>query len=72
MDKIKEILKSANSIVITTHKSPDGDAVGSSLALYHYLNKLDKNVTVIVPDAFPNFFKIGWMGVIKLYNMMSR
>lgn len=59
MDKIKEVLKSANSIVITTHKSPDGDAIGSSLALCHYLNKLDKKVTVIVPDAFPTF--LNWM-----------
>ena len=59
MDKIREVLDSAKSIVITTHKSPDGDAIGSSLALYHFLKKKGKDVTVIVPDAFPVF--LNWM-----------
>lgn len=56
----KEIDQSSN-IVITTHKSPDGDAVGSSLGLYHYLKNSGKNVVVIVPDAFPDFLK--WMAL---------
>lgn len=59
MEKIRKILEEANEIVITAHKSPDGDAIGSSLALFHYLKKWDKNVTVIVPDAFPVF--LNWM-----------
>ncbi|MBL4669436.1 MAG: bifunctional oligoribonuclease/PAP phosphatase NrnA [Flavobacteriales bacterium] len=59
MQEIKQLLNNSKSIVITTHKSPDGDAIGSSLALYHFLNKKDKEVTVIVPDAFPDFLK--WM-----------
>ena len=59
MNDIKEILDNAKSIVITTHKSPDGDAIGSSLALYHFLKKNNKEVSVIVPDAFPDF--LNWM-----------
>ena len=59
MDKIQEVLKNNNSIVITSHQSPDGDAIGSSLALYHFLKKENKEVTVIVPDAFPEF--LNWM-----------
>ncbi|MGB0882504.1 MAG: DHH family phosphoesterase [Vicingaceae bacterium] len=59
MDKIKAVLENANQVVITTHKSPDGDAIGSSLALCHYLKKLGKDVSVIVPDAFPTF--LNWM-----------
>jgi phosphoesterase RecJ-like protein len=59
MKDIKKVLELSENIVITTHKSPDGDAIGSSLALYHFLNKLGKNVTVIVPDAFPSF--LNWM-----------
>ncbi len=59
MDEIKAELKKSNSIVITTHKSPDGDAIGSSLALYHFLKKEGKDVTVVVPDAFPDF--LNWM-----------
>ncbi len=45
--------------MITTHKSPDGDAIGSSLALYHFLKKKGKEVAVVVPDAFPDF--LNWM-----------
>jgi phosphoesterase RecJ-like protein len=59
MNEIKEILNDSTSIVITTHKSPDGDAIGSSLALYHFLKKRNKDVTVVVPDAFPDF--LNWM-----------
>lgn len=55
--KTKELLQLSNNIVITCHKGPDGDAIGSSLALYLYLKKLKKNVTVIVPDDFPFFLK---------------
>ena len=56
---VKEILDNSKSIVITTHKSPDGDAIGSSLALYHFLAKKGKEVKVVVPDAFPSF--LNWM-----------
>jgi len=49
----------ANRIFISTHKSPDGDAIGSSLALKQGLEKLGKTVTVVVPDAFPAF--LNWM-----------
>jgi len=59
MNEIKTILSEAKNIVITTHKSPDGDAIGSSLALFHFLKKLNKQVTVIVPDSFPKF--LNWM-----------
>lgn len=54
-----EEIKKADKIVITTHLSPDGDAMGSSLALYHYLKSIGKDVRVIVPNAFPYFLK--WM-----------
>jgi phosphoesterase RecJ-like protein len=63
MDEIKEVLKQSNSIVITTHQSPDGDAIGSALALYHFFKKESKDVTVIVPDAFPNF--LNWMSGVE-------
>lgn len=54
---IKEKLDSANHIVITSHRSPDGDAIGSSLALCHYLQKKGKQVQIIVPDDFADFLK---------------
>ena len=61
IDEIKKEIDQANYIVITTHKSPDGDAIGSSLGLYHYLKNRGKKVVVIVPDAFPDFLK--WMSL---------
>lgn len=53
--KFKTLLKSAKNIVIVTHYSPDGDAMGSSLGLYHYLTQIGKSVKVIVPNAYPDF-----------------
>lgn len=57
--KLKAVLKKAGQIVIVTHWSPDGDAMGSSLALYNYLIKVKKKVTVIVPNEYPEF--LHWM-----------
>lgn len=59
MEKINDVLTKAKKIVITTHKNPDGDAIGSSLGLYHYLKRTKNNVVVIVPDTFPVF--LNWM-----------
>ncbi|MBT8309404.1 MAG: bifunctional oligoribonuclease/PAP phosphatase NrnA, partial [Flavobacteriaceae bacterium] len=44
---------------IVPHKNPDGDAMGSSLGLMHYLKKLDHDVAVIAPNDYPQFLK--WM-----------
>lgn len=41
--------------MVTTHRSPDGDAMGSSLALYRYLTKRKHQVNVITPDDYPEF-----------------
>ncbi len=59
--RIKNILKDkATSIVIVSHVNPDGDAVGSSLGLFHYLRNAGyKKVNVISPNAFPEF--LSWM-----------
>ncbi|MEY2719449.1 MAG: hypothetical protein RLZZ273_815 [Bacteroidota bacterium] len=40
-------------IVITTHINPDGDALGSSLGLYHWLQGRGKQVSVVIPNAAP-------------------
>ena len=50
LDKIFEEINKAESIVILTHENPDGDAVGTSLALYNALKLYGKNnVDVIIP-----------------------
>lgn len=47
----------AKNIVITSHKSPDGDAIGSALAMFHLMVNMGKKVKVILPDEAPDFLK---------------
>jgi len=54
---IKQLLSSPKKVVIVPHKNPDGDAMGSSLGLFHYLNKLHHNVQIIAPNDYPKFLK---------------
>lgn len=49
----------ADKMVIVAHVSPDGDAMGSSLGLWHFLRGKGKDVTVVLPNQFPDFFN--WM-----------
>ncbi len=56
---LKNLLKEHKQIVITTHKSPDGDAMGSSLAMFHFLKQLGHSVNVITPDSYADF--LHWM-----------
>ena len=62
---MKQLIEQAQHIVIFTHMAPDGDAMGSSLALWHWIKGLPvtgdglREVTVIVPNAFPAF--LSWM-----------
>lgn len=58
-NEIKAQIDRAQKIVITAHKNPDGDALGSTLGLYHALRSYGKNCKVILPDVFPAF--IAWM-----------
>ena len=50
IDQILKCIKKSKNIVIVTHENPDGDAVGSSLAMYHALKELKKNVDIIIPE----------------------
>lgn len=59
IDKVETYFERAGKLVIVTHVSPDGDALGSSLGLYHFLSSQGKTVNVIVPNAFPDFLR--WM-----------
>ena len=59
IDHAEKWFERADKIVIVTHVSPDGDAIGSSLGLCHFLESQEKTVNVIVPNAFPDFLR--WM-----------
>lgn len=52
-DEISSCIDEAKHVVIVCHVAPDGDAIGSSLALWHTLADLGKDVYVIVPDPYP-------------------
>ena len=57
--KLKSLLTSPKQIVITTHRGPDGDAMGSSLAMLHFLKQFGHTVFVITPNEYANF--LHWM-----------
>lgn len=60
---INQLLVPENKIVIITHYNPDGDAIGSSLGLKHYLKAKGLSPEVVVPNDFPKFLK--WMPEAK-------
>ncbi len=55
----KSLLSIPQNIVIVPHKNPDGDAIGSCLALYIFLKEKGQKCTVISPNDYPKFLK--WM-----------
>ncbi|MBN1542574.1 DHH family phosphoesterase, partial [candidate division KSB1 bacterium] len=50
-------LRDKERILITTHRNPDGDAIGSEIALMHFLRQQGKTVHVINSDPTPKFFR---------------
>lgn len=68
-NRIIEILKSNNSFVITTHVNPDGDAIGSELALAYFLQKLGKKFWIINHSLTPeNFIFLDEEKLIQKYD----
>ncbi len=61
--EINTLLAPEKKIVILTHYNPDGDAIGSSLGLKHFLKAKGISAEVIVPNDFPKFLK--WMPEAK-------
>lgn len=57
--ELRILLGESKKIVVTSHNNPDGDAMGSLLAMYHYLRKKGHDVSAVVPNRFPGFY--GWM-----------
>ena len=58
IQKAHKYVEKGESFVIITHVSPDGDAIGSALGLFHFLGAYGKdNVSVIVPNDYPMFLK---------------
>ncbi|MFA7686775.1 MAG: bifunctional oligoribonuclease/PAP phosphatase NrnA [Moheibacter sp.] len=62
-EELKKLLAQPKKIVILPHRNPDGDAVGSTLAMSQYLTKLGHECEIIAPNDFPKFLK--WMDGAK-------
>ncbi|RVT71337.1 bifunctional oligoribonuclease/PAP phosphatase NrnA [Flavobacterium sufflavum] len=56
---IQSLLATPKKIAIIPHRNPDGDAMGSTLGLYHFLRKNNHEATVISPNEFPEF--LAWL-----------
>lgn len=58
-----KLLEEKSDVLITTHYNPDGDAIGSSLALYHFLSSRGIKSKVLIPNELPLFLQ--WMPGVK-------
>ena len=59
LKEFRKLLDDCTKVVISAHVGPDGDAIGSALGLANYLRRKGKQVTVAMPNIFPDFLK--WM-----------
>lgn len=58
--RFQNYINKGSRFVMLAHVAPDGDAIGASLGMYHFLTEIGKErVNVIVPNAYPDFLK--WM-----------
>ncbi|HIP32305.1 MAG TPA: bifunctional oligoribonuclease/PAP phosphatase NrnA [Crocinitomicaceae bacterium] len=55
--QIVAAIQTANNIVITSHRSPDGDSIGSSMGMYHFVKALGKDAKICHPDKCPDFIE---------------
>lgn len=70
VDTFAQWVATANNIVIIGHINSDGDSIGSTLGMKHYLDSLDKKAQVIVPNYFPDNLK--WMPGAKQIPLFDR
>ncbi len=62
-EEVKKLLLAPKKIALVAHKNPDGDTIGATLAMYHFLKKRGHIVEMVVPNHFPDFYQ--WMPGIK-------
>ncbi len=68
--ELSELLESSDNILLISHINPDGDAIGSQLALYHYLKSKGKAVSMLCPNNLQEFLK--WMDGSEKINVFIR
>ena len=70
---LKELLATPKTIVIIPHQHPDGDAMGSTLALYPYLNKTGHSANVVSPNDYPKFLKwLPFENTVVKYDLQNK
>lgn len=57
LEEFKSIIAASQNAVIAGHFNPDGDAVGSAVALYRYMEQLGKQSTIVLPNDYPQSLK---------------
>ena len=76
MEKIKDLVINADNILVLAHKNPDGDAIGSALAVYNALLNMYKKVDIIMEDIprifdfLPNFDHIKSTSKVEEYDLV--
>ncbi|MDO9339978.1 MAG: bifunctional oligoribonuclease/PAP phosphatase NrnA [Bacteroidales bacterium] len=68
--ELSKLFLSSENILLICHINPDGDAIGSQLALYHYLKAKGKNVGLMSPNYLQEFLK--WMNGADLINIFIK
>jgi len=70
IEGVKQLLASSKKVVIIPHRNPDGDAMGSTLGLYHFLKAKGHEPVVITPNEFPDF--LAWMPASETVKVFER
>jgi bifunctional oligoribonuclease and PAP phosphatase NrnA len=68
--ELSKLFSSSDNILLISHINPDGDAIGSQLALYHFLKSKGRNVGMLTPNYLQEFLK--WMDGAELINIFIR
>ena len=55
ISRFEDMIANAEHICIATHMKPDGDAMGSSIAMYHFIKKHGKSATIVLNDPYPSY-----------------
>ncbi|MGE5406661.1 MAG: DHH family phosphoesterase, partial [Methanosarcina sp.] len=57
--ELSSMFSSADNILLISHINPDGDAIGSQMALYYYLRSIGQSINLLTPNNLQDFLK--WM-----------
>lgn len=69
-EELQSFLKLKKNIVICSHRNPDGDAIGASIATYLLLNEIGHDVTIVFPSEYPiNFKFLPAVDKVKIYDI---